>query len=200
MFGAMLAWGPWGVFVLSVIDSSVLPIPEGADILVLLIAAQSARAGYQSAALAAAGSAIGSLFLFYLARKGGQAYLDARTQKGWPKRFRQWFHHYGALAIFVPVLIPAPLPMKVFVLSAGVLGMPPVRFLTLVFVARALRYFALAYLGAQMGRYPVHYLTGHKWQLLGMAVVVFLVLYAAVALKDYLRRRAHHHRLHHHAG
>jgi membrane protein DedA with SNARE-associated domain len=200
MFSALLSWGPWGAFVLSIIDSAGLPVPEATDFLLLLIAAQSARAGYISAALAVAGSVIGSLFLFYVGREGGHAYLEKRTKEGWPKRFRQWFHHYGGLAVFIPVLIPAPLPMKIFVLSAGALGMRPAHFTAIVLVARTLRYFGLAYLGSLLGHSPARYLRSHSWQLAAIAIGVFLVLYAAVRMKDYLRRRAHHHRLHPHVG
>jgi membrane protein DedA with SNARE-associated domain len=198
LFRTLLAWGPWGAFVLAIIDSAGLPVPEGTDLLLLAIAAKSPRAGYFSAALAVAGSLIGSLFLYYIARKGGQAYLDRRTEKGWPKRFRHWFHHYGGLTVFIPVLIPAPLPTKVFVLSAGALGMRRRSFLTIVVTARSLRYFGLACLGALMGHTPMHYLKTHSWQLIAISVGVFLVLYGAILVKDALRRRAHRHHLHPH--
>ena len=148
------------------------------------IAAHSARAGYLSAALAVVGSLAGSMFLFYLGRRGGQAYLDKKTEKGWPKRFRQWFHHYGGLAVFIPVLVPAPLPLKVFVLSAGALGMRPYRFALIVFVGRALHYFALAYLGVQMGTLPWHFVKTHEWQLAAISLGIFVLLYAAVRSKD----------------
>ena len=200
MFATLLAWGPWGAFVLAIIDSAGLPVPEATDFLLILIAAKNARSGYLSAAQAVAGSLIGSLFLYYVARKGGQAYLDQRTETGWPKRFRHWFHHYGSLTVFIPVLIPAPLPTKVFVLSAGALGMRRTKFLSIVLVARILRYFGLAFLGARMGHSPAHYLKSHGLQLAGIATAVFLLLYGAIRLKDYLRRRAHHHQhLHPHA-
>ena len=197
IFGTLLSWGPWGAFVLSIIDSAGLPVPEGTDLLLLFIAAKNPHAGYLSAALAVAGSLIGSLFLYYIARKGGQAYLDQRTEKGWPKRFRHWFHHYGGLTLFIPVLIPAPLPTKVFVASAGALGMRRRHFVAIVLVARTLRFFSLAWLGARMGPAPVHYLKTHTWQLIGIAVAVFLVLYTAILVKDALRRRAHRHQLRH---
>jgi membrane protein DedA with SNARE-associated domain len=195
LFRALLAWGPWGAFVLSIIDSAGLPVPEGTDLLLVVIAAKSPQAGYFSAALAVCGSVIGSLMLYYVGRKGGQVYLDQRTEKGWAKRFRQWFHHYGGLTVFIPVLLPAPL--KVFVLSAGALGMPRRRFVTLVVVGRILRYFSLAYLGARMGHSPAHYLKTHSLQLVLIAVAVFLILYGAIVVKDAFRRRAHHHHLHH---
>jgi membrane protein DedA with SNARE-associated domain len=199
LFATLLAWGPLGTFVLSILDSAGVPIPEGVDFLVIAVAAQGARQGYLAAALAVAGSVIGSLFLFYVARRGGHAYLEKRTQKGWPRRFRQWFHHYGGLAVFIPVALPAPLPLKVFVISAGALSMRPLHFVLLVFAGRALRYFALAYLGVQMGTLPWQYVKTHGWQLAAISLGIFAVLYAAVRFKDYLRLRAHHHQLHHHA-
>jgi membrane protein DedA with SNARE-associated domain len=197
IFGTLLSWGPWGAFVLAIIDSAGLPVPEGTDLLLLFIAARDPRAGYLSALLAVGGSLIGSLFLYYIARKGGQAYLDQRTEKGWAKRFRHWFHHYGGLTLFIPVLIPAPLPTKVFVASAGALGMRRRHFVAIVLVARTLRFFSLVWLGARMGRTPAHYLKTHTWQLIGIAVAVFAVLYAAIVVKDALHRHAHRHHLHH---
>ncbi len=200
LFKTLLSWGPWGAFVLAIIDSAGLPVPEGTDLLLVVIAAQSARAGYISATLAVAGSLVGSMLLYYIARKGGQAYLDKRTEAGWAKRFRHWFHHYGGITVFIPVLIPAPLPTKVFVLSAGALGMRRRNFLMIVFVARSLRYFGLACLGSLMGRYPAHYLKTHSLQLAAIAIGIFVLLYAAIRVKDHLRRRTHHHLLHPHAG
>jgi membrane protein DedA with SNARE-associated domain len=193
----LLAWGPGGIFVLAIIDSAGIPIWEGVDALIVFMAAQNAEKGYLGAALAVIGSVIGSLFLFYVGRKGGEEFLDKRTQTGWAKRFRQWFHHYGGLAVFIPVVIPAPLPVKIFVLSAGALGMNRAHFIAIVAIARILRYGGLAYLGAQMGTYPLQYVKSHAWQLAAASVGVFLVLYVAVRIKDYLRRRAHHHHLHH---
>jgi membrane protein DedA with SNARE-associated domain len=199
LFNTFLAWGPWGAFALAVIDSAGLPVPEATDFLLVAIAAQHPRTGYFAAALSVIGSLAGSLFLFYLARKGGHIFLDKNTQTGRAKRYRQWFHHYGGLAVFIPVLIPAPLPMKVFVVCAGALGMNSVHFALIVLVARSLRYFGLAYLGARMGTYPWEFLKSHSYQLAGISVALFLILYAAVKTKDYLRRRTHHHHLHFHA-
>jgi membrane protein DedA with SNARE-associated domain len=199
MFSALLAWGPWGVLVLAVLDSAGVPVPEGVDFLVVAVAARGARAGYFAAALAVVGSLAGNMFLLYVGRRGGHAYLEKKAQRGWPRRFRQWFHHYGGLAVFIPELVPAPLPLKIFVLSAGAVGMRPYHFALIVFIGRLLRYFGLAYLGVQMGTLPWQFVKSHGWQLAAISMGIFLVLYAAVRTKDYLRLRAHHHRVHHHA-
>ncbi len=197
----LLSWGPWGILLLAVLDSAGIPVPEGVDALIVIIAAQNATTGYFSAALAVIGSLVGCLFLFYLGRKGGEAYLDTKTRKGWPLRFRRWFHHYGGLTVFIPTLIPIPLPLKIFVLSAGALRMNRAHFVLIVLAARIPRYFGLAYFGAQMGTYPLQYLKKHAWQLVIAAFVLFLLLLAAVKIKDRLRiaaeRRLHHHHHHH---
>ncbi len=185
-----MSWGPWGTFLLAVLDSAGIPIPEGVDALIVLVGMNDVRAGYLSAALAVLGSLAGSVFLFYLGRKGGEAYLDARTQKGWPKRFRAWFHHYGEITIFIPALIPAPLPLKIFVLSAGALGMNRVHFALVILAARIPRYFGLAYLGARLGKEPLVFITTHIFQLLALSIALFLFLYFLVKLKDRMRRRA----------
>ncbi len=189
----LLSWGPWGALALAFLDSAGIPVPVGVDALVLTLAAYHSGVGYFGAALAVLGSVAGSVVLFMIGRKGGEAYLDQRTQRGWPQRFRRWFHHYGGITIFIPVLVPVPLPVKIFVLSAGALGMRRTHFVVLVTLARMGRYFGLAYLGSQMGaKRPLEYLKGHAWELVGVSVALFLVSYILVKRADYLRARAHH--------
>jgi membrane protein YqaA with SNARE-associated domain len=191
----LLSWGPWGILLLAVLDSAGIPVIEGVDFLVVMISARHPHTGYLSALLAIAGSVIGSLVLFYLGRKGGEVYLNEKTQSAWAKRFRHWFHHYGGLTVFIPALVPIPLPLKVFVISAGALGMKRRHFVAIMLAARIPRYLGLAYLGTQLGARPVEYLKQHVWGLVGFSVVVFLVLLAAVKIKDRIRMRKHHHHL-----
>jgi membrane protein YqaA with SNARE-associated domain len=198
LFSTLLAWGPWGALALAIFDAVGIPVPGGVDALLITMGAMSPRAGFLAAGLAVIGSTAGSLVLFLIARKGGEVYLDGKTQNGWQRKFRGWFHHYGALTVLIPALLPVPgLPLKVFVLCAGALGMRRVTFILIVLFARIVRFFGLAYLGAQMGTYPWVYLKSHAWQLLAGSLLIFLALYAAVRVKDCLRMRTHHHHLHH---
>lgn len=183
----LLGWGPWGILLLAVLDSAGIPAVEGVDALLVLMGSANPRMGYLSAGLAVAGSAVGSLFLYYIARKGGEAYLDKKTQSGRAKKFRIWFQHYGALTLFIPALVPIPLPLKIFVLSAGALGMNRLHFVLVILAARIPRYFGLAYLGAQLGDEPLRYLKTHVFQFLGLSVALFLFLLFLVKLKDRMR-------------
>ena len=174
---ALQAWGPAGVFLLAVIDSAGVPLPVGVDALVVTIAVLDRRAAFVGAALAVAGSLLGCLFLFFLARKGGQAYLDRYTTGGRGAKLRQWFQRYGLLTVFVPAMLPIPLPVKVPILCSGALGVPAARFVAVVVAARAPRYFGLALLGSSMGDGALPWLRGHVWHLLCLAVVGMAGLY-----------------------
>lgn len=165
------------MFLLAAIDSAGVPIPAGVDALVVLLAVADPGRAWIAALVAVTGSVIGSYILYLIARRGGRAYLDARTEAGRAARFREWFLRYGLLTVFIPTLLPIPLPMKVFVLSAGAMGVSPTAFVAVVAAARLLRYLGLAWLGAQVGEQSLDYLKQHAWHLLGFAALLFAVLY-----------------------
>jgi membrane protein YqaA with SNARE-associated domain len=152
----------------------------GVDALVVLIAVLGKGQGYQAAVAATVGSTIGSLVLFFIARKGGEEYLHRYTSQGRGARLRAWFVEYGLLTIFVPALVVVPMPLKLFVLSAGALEVSPLRFTVVLIVARIPRYFFLAWLGTRLGKDTLPYLRHHALQFLLFAMLLFLVLYIAI--------------------
>jgi uncharacterized membrane protein YdjX (TVP38/TMEM64 family) len=147
------------------------------------------RAAYLGALFATIGSAIGCMFLFYLGRKGGQAYLDKITQSGRAARLRVWFQTYGLVTVFIPAFIPIPgLPLKIFVLCAGALGVTPIRFLLLILVARIPRYFGLAWLGSHFGADTMPWIKSHGGYLALFGLIVAAII--TIALKLNARRLA----------
>ena len=161
----------------------------GVDALVVLIAVWNRGQGYEAAVAATVGSLTGSLILFFIARKGGEEYLHRYTSHGRGARLRAWFVEYGLLTIFVPAFVVVPMPLKLFILSAGALEVSPVRFIAVFLAARIPRYFLLAWLGTHLGKGALPYLQQHVWALLGFAVALFVVLYLAIRL---LRQRRRH--------
>lgn len=185
------AWGPLGAFLVAVIDGAGLPNPGGPDYLLLFLAWKQPESAYLTAALTVVGALSGSFVLYALARKGGRKYLDAKASGPRAMKFRQWFDRYGLVTVFIPALVPViPLPMKVFVLSAGALGVSPLAFLATMAAGKIPRFFGLAYLGQSLGEHSTQWLKDHKWHFAIGAVVlmIFLVVLVKVAERVHGRR------------
>ena len=96
---------------------------------------------------------LGNLFLFRAAYYGGRKFAREAAPDGRRAKFQRWFHRYGLLTVFIPAVTPfVPLPLKVFVISAGAMHTPLRRFLAVVLLARVIRYFGEAYLGIRLGQ------------------------------------------------
>ena len=184
---ALIQYGPWGIFVLALLDSCGVPMPAVLDALVIYVAVKSPERGYLTAAMAVLGSLAGNGGLFLMARFGGRVALKPPAP-GRPQRFRTWFGRYGLVTVFIPALLPIPLPLKVFVISAGVMHTPVSRFLSVILAARLTRYFGEAWLGVSMGEGAQDFLTRNAWTLTGAALALAFLLVGLIKLSD--RRRA----------
>lgn len=178
----LVSWGPLGVLLLAVLDSAGIPLPAGVEALILVVATLDPPRAYMSAGLATLGSLGGNLFLYYLARKGGERFLDQHTSSGRSAKFRGWFQRYGLITVFVPAILPVPLPLKAFVLCAGGMGVKPGTFLLVVLAARLPRYFGLAWLGCKLGKGSGIWLKAHTHEMMLFAALLFAVLFLAVRL------------------
>ncbi len=109
----------------------------GVDALIVLMAVMNRTQAYLAAFTAIVGSLVGSLILFMIARKGGVEYHRHHTSTGRGAKLRAWFHEYGLLTVFVPAFVPIiPLPLKIFIISAGALEESPVTFSLVLLAAR----------------------------------------------------------------
>jgi membrane protein YqaA with SNARE-associated domain len=175
----LLSWGPLGLFVATLVDGAGLPNPSGPDILLLLYATAAPDQAYWGAAAALAGSMIGSYILFRISQKGGEVLLRKHTESPRGRHFRRWFNRYGLVTVFVPAVVPmVPLPLKVFVVCSGALGIRPVTFLATIAAGRIPRYIGMAYLGERLGTNSVGWLKDHakEFGLLGLGLLVFIFL------------------------
>ena len=120
-----------------------------------------------------------------ISRKGGEAFLAKYATGARGHKFRNWYDRYGLISVFIPALVPIPiLPFKVFAACAGVMGVRRTRFFSVLAAARFPRYFALAYLGQQLGENSTAWLRSHLWHLAGVAACIGLALYLMVRWVD----------------
>jgi len=132
--------GPAGLFVVAFFDSSFLSLPEINDILVVTACSLHPRSAWLPITLATLGSLAGCSVLWEIGRRGGEPLLERRFGKAQVARTRVAFERWDLLALIVPALLPPPMPFKIFVLSAGVFGVPWRRFAGTLILARGLRY------------------------------------------------------------
>jgi membrane protein DedA with SNARE-associated domain len=174
---------------LAILDSSGIPVGPGLDLLLMVIAVQRPSVAWWCAGLAVLGSVAGNVILFQLSNRGGQRFLAKSASEGRAMRFRAWFLRYGLLTVFIPALIPIPMPMKLFVITAGVLGTPLAEFLGVVVLARILRYSGEVWLGITLGTQSGAYLKSHVWQFTGFAVALFALLYGVALWRNRAARQ-----------
>jgi membrane protein YqaA with SNARE-associated domain len=134
------ALGPAGLFVVAFFDSSFLSLPEINDILVVTSSSLDPGSAWIPISMATLGSLAGCSVLWVIGRRGGEPLLERRFGKAQVARTRAAFERWDLLALIVPALLPPPMPFKIFVLSAGVFGVPWRRFAFTLILARGLRY------------------------------------------------------------
>ncbi len=184
----LLTWGPYGLLLLSLLDSVGLPVVGGVDSLLVAVATNKPGQAYSAAVCAIAGSLAGSLILFSIARRGGEVLLARYISGRTGAKLHRWFQRYGLITVFVPAISPLPLPMKVPVFCAGALDVRIGYFVFVVLTARVIRYFALAYLGLHYGHLTARYLLRHG-VLIGTGALALAII-VAVSLRLYQRQRA----------
>jgi membrane protein YqaA with SNARE-associated domain len=143
--------GPWGLFVISFLDSSVLSLPEVPDILVVTAAAARPEQAWLPALMATLGSVAGCCLLWWLAWHGGAAPLERLLGPARLRRAKRQFLRWHALALVVPALLPPPMPFKAFVIAAALVRYPVGRFALILLAVRGLRFGFWAVLGAVYG-------------------------------------------------
>jgi membrane protein YqaA with SNARE-associated domain len=172
------ALGGVGLLFSAFIDSSFVPLPLVTDLLLMELASRHPLRMPYYAAMAAFGSLGGCIWIYWLARKGGQAYFE-RSHGHPPGRIRKFIREYPMASVFLPAVAPFPVPFKPFVIAQGVFQVPFLTFLAGTLLGRGSLFFIEAFLGARYGRTAEQFLVDQKWAsialALGVAVVFFLV-------------------------
>lgn len=158
--------GALGLFSVAVFDSSVIPLtlPGSTDLLLLWLVANSGDP-WLLALSAIAGSLLGGYTTWNIGRRGGEAALRHYVPSRLLGRIVRWVERHPILAVFLPALLPPPIPLLPFALASGALGVSRNRFLVVYGAARTMRYSLIAWLGVIYGRHLVRLFSGalQRW-------------------------------------
>ena len=175
--------GPLGLFLVSAIDSSPvpLPIPGSSDILVTLFAAQ--EHGWLVATLIATlGSAVGGFASYQTGVVGGVALLDRMVPQRFRSRMSHWSEEHALSSVAVPAILPPPAPLMPFLIAAGALRMPRRKFYPSFIISRFLRHALFAWLGVRYGRaiLPIYNRLTEEYGWILLLVIWGSVVFAAI--------------------
>ncbi|HXR32700.1 MAG TPA: VTT domain-containing protein [Verrucomicrobiae bacterium] len=176
--------GAPGLFLISFLDSSVLTFPVINDLLLIELSIQHPLRMPLYATMAGLGSLLGCLLLYFIAKRGEEAFFHKRAGKH-AHAIRHWVEENGFVGMLMAALLPPPTPFKIFVLAAGVFEMPVATFASAIALARAIRYFAIGYLAIRYGNDALPFLAQHK---LGVTITALVFGLASYALSRLLLR------------
>jgi len=164
--------GGLGLILLGFADNSLLPLPGSMDALTIVLSAHQKSWWPYYATMATIGGIVGGYATYALGAKGENA-IDKKLPKKKETIYRI-FNRYGFWSLFVPALLPPPVPYSPFLLVAGALKYSRRNFFIAVGTGRAIRYFLLAWLGSTYHRQIFHffhlYYRPILWTLVGLGV------------------------------
>jgi membrane protein YqaA with SNARE-associated domain len=175
--------GALGVFAVSALDASLipLPLPGSTDLLILVLAAHRGNPWILAIA-AISGSVLGAYTTWSAAKKGGMGMVKRYVPERFETKIAHWMKRNGMLTVGIACILPPPIPLLPFLLCAGALGVERKPFLISFAAARTLRYGAVAWLGAVYGRRMIQlwsrYLAGWSdvilWTFIGLLIAAVL--------------------------
>jgi membrane protein YqaA with SNARE-associated domain len=173
-----------GLFAVSAIDASLIPlaVPGSTDLLLLWLVSHGGNP-WLLASSAIAGSLAGAYTTWTLGKKGGEAALERWVPARILQRIVGWVKRHPILSVFIPPILPPPIPLAPFLLAAGALGVSRRAFLAAFGCARALRYTLVAWLALRYGRPIIRVWAGTlaKWQAPLLCAFIVIIVAGLVA-------------------
>ena len=175
---ALPALGGLGIFCSSFVDSSFIPLPLVTDLLVIELSSLHPLRMPLYVTMAALGSLGGCMVIYWLARKGGEAFY-VKTHRYSSEKIEQFIEKHPVACVVLPAAAPFPVPFKPFVIAQGVFQVPFVTFLLGTLAGRFMRFFIEGYLGMRYGEMAKDFVLHQKWYslagVLGIVLIYFLV-------------------------
>ena len=182
--------GIWGVAGFAAVDAAFLGMPL--DAIVAGYSYADPKRFLLYAIMAGAGSAIGSIVIYYIGYKGGEVLLVKRIGQQRFDKIKASFERHEFFAIMLPSMLPPPTPFKLFVLSAGVAEMRFSRFLAAIFFGRVIRFSIVSLIVIRYGPAILGFIGSafHQHLRTVIAVVAVAILISWWVLRLQKKRRA----------
>lgn len=170
--------GGFGLLLSAFIDSSFVPLPLLTDLFLMeLCLRHPVRVPYY-AGMAAVGSLGGCIWIYSVARRGGQLYYR-KARRHAPGRIQRFVREHPVACVVLPAVAPFPVPFKPFVIAQGVFEVPFPTFVIGTLLGRGMLFFSEGFLSARYGAAAKEYLINQRWPSLVLAlglVSIFILI------------------------
>jgi membrane protein YqaA with SNARE-associated domain len=170
-----MSMGAPGIFLVAFLDSSILSLPEIADLLIIYMVTKRPSLFLLYVGSATIGSLAGCLLLYFIGKKGGAALVHKRFDSAAVGRTLDAFRRHGIMAVLVPAILPPPAPFKPFVLLAGVADISASRFTVAILIGRGARYGLEGLLALWYGERAMAFMREHGIELAIAAIALLVV-------------------------
>jgi membrane protein YqaA with SNARE-associated domain len=168
----LIAYGPLGLFGIALLDSALIPLPGGPDVVMILLSKGRPAWMLLYAAAATLGSVVGCVILYYISRRAGRRALERFSEKK-QARVKELIDRYDVLSVLVVSVLPPPFPFKLFIITCGVLRLSIMRFAIAIAFGRAFRFLLEGYLAVNYGDQAESLFRQYfPWIGLGLAVLI----------------------------
>lgn len=162
----VLRLGGPGLIVVGLVDNSLIPIPGGMDFFVIILTARNRSYWWYYGFMAVIGAVVGGYVTYRLAQKSGKAEFEKKMGKKRAEKVYKRFEKGASSSIVIGSVLPPPFPLVPVLMAAGILQYSRKKFLAALTIGRAVRFFAVAYLGHVYGTAIVGWLNRYYKPLL----------------------------------
>jgi membrane protein YqaA with SNARE-associated domain len=184
----LLELGVFGPLILGIADSSFLFLPFGNDLLIVILTARDHSGLPLYVATAAIGSTLGVVLLDAVCRKGGEEGLKRMMKPARLAYFKRRMTSQAGIAIATACLAPPPFPFTLVIASASAFEYPRVRLLSLVLIARSIRFTIIGLLAIRFGRQILRIAKSPQTEWIMLGFIGLCAIGSAFQVAQWVRR------------
>ena len=184
--------GPFGIFVLSALDSSVLVLPFGNDLLLiaLLTSHKPGAVWFFYVVGCALGSVLGAFVDDLLARKAGEKGLEKFVGPKQIAKLKEKIEKHAGWVVFTTTLLPPPFPFTAVIMTAAALQHRRKKLLLVVLGGRLVRFTLVALLALYFGRKLLAYVRNSDFvEYVVIAMIAIAVVGTTLTLIKWIGKR-----------
>lgn len=182
-----LSLGAWGLLGMGILDSSILFLPFGNDLLVVALTARKPEHWWLYALGASAGSLMGCAITDFLSRKLGEKGLQKIVSGRRLERIQSRLKKHAFWVLSATALMPPPFPFTVFLIAASALQISRTRVLAAVGIGRLVRFVVLGLLAAKFGTYILQISKREEFQYIILALAAISIMGSAFSIMNWVR-------------